>query len=75
VEILIATPALPNLIREGKTTQILSMIQTGREIGMQSMDQSLIELIKKNIITTSVAREKAADFKTFERAGIRLGEI
>jgi len=50
-EVLVATPAIRNLIREGKTHQILSMIQTGSNIGMQTMEQSLKGLVRKGLIT------------------------
>jgi pilus retraction protein PilT len=51
LEILIATPAIRNLVREGKTHQIDSSVQTGAKYGMKSMDMSLIELYRKNVIT------------------------
>lgn len=70
VELLVSTPALPNLIREGKTSQIASLIQTGREYGMQNMDHALIELIRQNAIFPAAARELVTDPKTFERFGI-----
>ncbi|MGR3317165.1 MAG: type IV pilus twitching motility protein PilT [Candidatus Anammoxibacter sp.] len=49
-EIMIGTPAIRNLIREGKTAQIPSSIQTGRNFGMQSMDSALVELYKNGIV-------------------------
>jgi twitching motility protein PilT len=51
VEVMIATPAIKSLIREGKTHQIDSLIQTGAEFGMQSMDSSLLSLYKKDFIS------------------------
>lgn len=51
IEIMIATPAVKNLIREGKTHQIDSLIQTGAKFGMQSMDSSLVSLYKKGFIS------------------------
>lgn len=72
VEILIATLGLSNIVREAKTPQIPSIIQTGREFGMQSMDQALIELIRAGKITAKVAKDRASDYKTFLRAGIDL---
>lgn len=51
LEILIATPAIRNLIREGKTHQIDSSVQTGSKYGMKSMDMSLIELYRKGLIS------------------------
>lgn len=50
-EILIGTPAVANLIREGKTHQIYSMIETGAKFGMKSLDASLKELYEKRLIT------------------------
>jgi len=52
---LIATPAMKNLIREGKTHQIYNAIQTGGNAGMQTMEQSLFELVKKRMITAEEA--------------------
>ncbi len=51
VEVMIATPAIRNLIREGKTHQIESAIQTGAEWGMQTMDQSLRDLYQRGLIS------------------------
>ncbi|MBM3303231.1 MAG: type IV pilus twitching motility protein PilT, partial [Deltaproteobacteria bacterium] len=51
LEIMIANPAVRNLIREGKTFQIPSMIQTGKKYGMQSLDDSIMELLMKKIIS------------------------
>ena len=66
IEILIGSPALATTIREGKTSQINSLIQTGSASGMQSMDQHLLQLIKEGRITARAAYEKAIDKKTFE---------
>jgi twitching motility protein PilT len=57
VEVLIATPAIRNLIREGKTQQIYNAIQTGGAQGMQTMEQSLFELVKKRLITPEEAMD------------------
>jgi len=74
VEILFATPALSNLIREGKTFQVPSLIQTGQNMGMQSMDQCLYNYIKKGLITPEAGFEKALDkaqfLKILEKDGI-----
>jgi twitching motility protein PilT len=51
LEILVATPAIRNLVREGKTHQIDSSVQTGAKYGMKSMDMSLIELYRNGLIT------------------------
>lgn len=64
-EILIATPAARNLIREGKTYQIPSIIQTGRKYGMISLDDSIMELLKKGIISPEEALNKAVDKSRF----------
>jgi twitching motility protein PilT len=61
VEILVGTTALANLIREGKTHQIPSLIQTGRREGMQTMDQAILELLRSKHITPQEAYRKAVD--------------
>jgi twitching motility protein PilT len=66
VEILFGTAALSNIIREGKTQQIPSLIQAGRSEGMQSMDSAMLELVKKGTITAEEALWKAQDKKLFE---------
>ncbi len=58
-EIMIATSAIRNLIREDKVAQMYSAIQTGGSLGMQTMDQSLKELLAKGLISRQAAREKA----------------
>ncbi len=66
-EILIATTALGNLIREGKITMINSMIQTGTGMGMQSMDQALMKYVQDGKITPFSAYEKAIDKEIFAK--------
>ncbi len=66
IEILIGSPALAATIREGKISQINSIIQTGSASGMQSMDQHLLQLIREGRITARAAYEKAIDKKLFE---------
>ena len=51
LEVMVATPAIRNLIREGKTHQITSSIQTGSKYGMQSMENALREVYQKGIIS------------------------
>ncbi len=51
IEIMVATPAIKNLIREGKTHQLDSLIQTGAKFGMQTMDSCLVNLYKKGVIS------------------------
>lgn len=64
-EILIGSPALASMIREGKISQIGSFIQTGTSIGMQTMDQHLKQLIAEGKITREAAYEKAIDKSQF----------
>ena len=64
-EILIGSPALASMIREGKITQIQSLIQTGTSVGMQTMDQHLKQLIDEDKITPEAAYEKAIDKNVF----------
>src|SRR5687767_4466289 len=64
-EIMIGTPAIRNLIRENKIAQMYSAIQTGRQIGMQTLDQNLQELVQRNIISSAEARGKAANKDNF----------
>ncbi|MEW6482002.1 MAG: type IV pilus twitching motility protein PilT [bacterium] len=67
-EIMVATPAIRNLIREGKTHQMPSIIQTGAKDGMQSMDQCLKMLVMKNKITKEDAYLRAVDKASFGMA-------
>ncbi|MEE9160475.1 MAG: type IV pilus twitching motility protein PilT, partial [Gammaproteobacteria bacterium] len=60
-EIMIGTPAIRNLIRENKIAQMYSAIQTGQAHGMQTLDQNLNELVKKNIVSKQEAMSKAAN--------------
>jgi twitching motility protein PilT len=60
-EVLVATPAIANLIREGKTYQIGSAMQAGRGLGMQTMDQHLADLVNSGDITSEAALEKVHD--------------
>ena len=64
-EIMIGTPAIRNLIRENKIAQMYSSIQTGQQYGMQTLDQCLLDLVKKNMITKEIARIKAAHKENF----------
>ena len=66
-EILVATPAVRNIIREGKTHQLEAVIQTGSEFGMQSMDKTLLNLIKAGTISYDEARNYAVDQSELER--------
>ncbi len=59
-EIMIGTPAIRNLIREGKVAQMFSSIQTGQAQGMQTLDQCLTELVAKGLVSKEEARYKAS---------------
>lgn len=65
LEIMIATPAVRNLIREGKTFQIPSMIQTGKKYGMQTLDDAIMGLLQKKIISPDEAYAKAVEKAKF----------
>ncbi len=70
LEVMVGTPAVANIIREGKTHQLMNMIQTGKRLGMRSLDDGLMELLQKGIISPEEAFDKAvlkepfADFLT-----------
>jgi twitching motility protein PilT len=64
-EIMIGTPAIRNLIREAKVAQMYSSIQTGGALGMQTLDQNLQDLVKRNLISMPEARSKAANKENF----------
>jgi twitching motility protein PilT len=65
-EIMIGTPAIRNLIREAKVAQMYSAIQTGQSVGMQTLDQNLTELVKRNVVSIDEARSKAANKDNFK---------
>lgn len=65
-EILLKTPGLPNLIRQGNTPMIASLIQSGKAIGMQAMDDALFELLRQERITPKAAYMKALNKARFE---------
>jgi Tfp pilus assembly pilus retraction ATPase PilT len=71
VEVLVATSAVRNLIRETKVHQIPSAIQTGAKDGMQSLDQHLRDLVKRGKITPDVAIRWASDKAMFNSDGHR----
>jgi twitching motility protein PilT len=66
-EILIATPAVRNIIREGKSHQLEAVIQTGAEHGMQSMDKTLVTMIHNGTVTYDEARMIAVDIDELDR--------
>ncbi len=74
VEILLGYPALGNLIREAKISQIPSLIQTRTAEGMQTMDQALMKLINEGNRTTEAAYEKASDKNLFTKEAVGEGK-
>jgi twitching motility protein PilT len=65
-EVLITTPAVSNLIREGKTFQLQSVLQTGRALGMQTMNDHLLDLVKEGKVEAEEAYMKANDKQFFK---------
>ena len=66
-EVMVANPAIRNIIREGKTHQLDTVIQTGSDQGMQTMDRTLVKLVQSGVVTYDDAREFAVDLVEFER--------
>jgi len=64
-EIMLGTPAIRNLIRENKVAQMYSSIQTGQQFGMQTLDQNLLDLVRRNVVSANEARGKAANKDAF----------
>ncbi len=67
-EIMIGTPAIRNLIRENKVAQMYSAIQTGAQLGMQTLDQNLLDLVRRNVVSAAEARSRAANKDAFPGA-------
>lgn len=65
LEILVATPAVRNMIREAKTYQIISVMQTGKKYGMQTMDDAIMELVEKRMISPDDAYTNSIDKSKF----------
>ncbi|MBM7854061.1 twitching motility protein PilT [Desulfohalotomaculum tongense] len=68
VELLLSTPAVRNIIREGKEHQLYTVMQTGRNVGMQTLDQALAELCLKGLITKEMALMRCVDQAELERS-------
>jgi twitching motility protein PilT len=66
-EVLVANPAVRNIIREGKSHQLDAVIQTGADTGMQTMDRTLVSLVQNGVVTYDDARSFAVDLTEFER--------
>ena len=67
LEIMMATPAIRNLIREGKTHQIDSLIQTGSKMGMQTMDSNLASLFCKRMVSQEDIMARATSYENISR--------
>jgi twitching motility protein PilT len=67
VEVLVATPAVRNLVREGKTHQIYTSMQAGGKFGMQVMDQHLAQLVKAGKVTYETALEHCHRVEEYNR--------
>jgi len=73
-ELMIVTPAIANLIREGKPHMIYSAIETGGQVGMMTMDKSLVDVIKRGLVDPEVALTKAHNADQVRaQAGLRPG--
>ena len=66
-EILVATPAVRNIIREGKSHQLEAVIQTGSQFGMQAMDRTLADLVHKGVVSYEEAVTFAVDVDELDR--------
>jgi twitching motility protein PilT len=66
-ELLVVTPAIRNLIREGKTHQIYSSMQAGAKHGMHTMDQHLAQLVRENKITYETGLDKSHHAEDYMR--------
>ena len=67
MEIMVTTPGIQNLIMEGKTNQIESVVQTGSKYGMKTMDMAISELYKKGVIAMEIAMAYAVDREILKR--------
>ncbi len=72
-EILIATPGVRNLIREGKTHQIYTAMQTGQKHGMQTLDMALADLVRRGWISYDIALQKAHDPQSLRQLTVEAG--
>ena len=74
-EVMVATPAIRTLVREGKTHQIYTDIQSGGEHGMVSLDQYLIELLRKRLIVYDDAVTRSSNPRDFEQLASRMLQV
>ncbi|MCC6445444.1 MAG: type IV pilus twitching motility protein PilT [Armatimonadetes bacterium] len=74
-EVMVATPAIRSLVREGKTHQVYSDIQTGGEFGMQSLDAHLLDLVRRKLVTYEQALTKSSNPREFEQRAARVAGV
>ncbi|MFZ3132159.1 MAG: type IV pilus twitching motility protein PilT [Desulfosporosinus sp.] len=67
IEVMLVTPAVRSLIREGKTHQLSTVIQTNAKLGMQTMDKAIMDLVQKGLVAYDVAQEKLQNPDSFRR--------
>ena len=67
IEVMLATPAVRNLIREGKTHQLPTVIQTNAKLGMQTMDKAIMDLVQKGLVSYDVVQEKLQSTESLRR--------
>ncbi|MDR3601873.1 MAG: type IV pilus twitching motility protein PilT [Desulfosporosinus sp.] len=67
IEVMLATPAVRSLIREGKTHQLPTVIQTNAKLGMLTMDKAIMDLVQKGLVAYDVAQEKLQSPDSFKR--------
>jgi twitching motility protein PilT len=72
VEVMIATSGIRNLIRESKNHQITTAMQAGGKHGMQTMDQALADLVRRNLVSYAVAVERCMNLEDFQRLAGRM---
>jgi twitching motility protein PilT len=67
VELLIVSSGVRNLVREAKTHQIYSLMETGAELGMQTMDRALADLVRRGVVAAEEAATRALDLDNYRR--------
>lgn len=74
-EVLVNTPAVANMIREGQVAQLYSAMQAGQAVGMHTLDQDLKRLVSEGVISTAVAKSYAVDASTLDDVYVRPREL
>ncbi len=76
VEVIVVTPPVSHLIRDHKTFKLPSIVETSRNLGMQTLEDSLLDLLENGIIDEKVARIAATDYAQFDEMLMkRRGQI